>query len=97
MMAGTTIAPAVIDCILNAEILRHAGLYRPLKYFLVQLVMGWAQQKVRGGVQAGGRHSATRFRMLLQGSRVVDVHFVLSGCVVPACILFLFRALRTLN
>ena len=44
------VAPAVIDCVLNAEILRHAGQYRPLKYFLVQLVMGWAQQKVCCGV-----------------------------------------------
>jgi hypothetical protein len=33
--------------VLNADILRQAGLYRPLKLFVVQLAMGWAQQKAR--------------------------------------------------
>ncbi|GAB4815474.1 hypothetical protein N2152v2_002520 [Parachlorella kessleri] len=50
----------VIDCILNAEILRHAGQYRPLKYFIVQLVMGWAQQK--NGLQLDPQYKLPKMR-----------------------------------
>lgn len=38
--------PAVADCIVNSEMLERAAEYRPLKFFLIQLVLGHTAQQV---------------------------------------------------
>lgn len=46
----------VFDVVVNSDLLRQATTFRPLKYFLVQLAMGWAEQKVQqrcSGARAG--------------------------------------------
>lgn len=43
----------MIDVVLNSELLHHAATFRPLKLYLIQLVLGWAQQKVSCGMGVG--------------------------------------------
>ncbi|KAK9828426.1 hypothetical protein WJX81_006839 [Elliptochloris bilobata] len=50
----------VFDCLLNADVVAQAALLRPLKLFLVELALGWAEAK--GGTKLDRRYRLPRMR-----------------------------------